>query len=423
MVGSIVEYYDFGIYAVFAPIIGSVFFDVSSSFLRLMLAFSIFAVGFLMRPLGGIIFGHIGDKFGRKIALNISILGMAGATLIVGFLPGYQSIGIFAPIILLIVRMIQGLCIGGEGAGSAIFMLEHLAKDRLYFVGTVVMGSNMFGTLLSVMVGMMISHLFGFDTYHWRLAFIIGSVVGMIGSYYRRNCQETPVFQEIKSKNKVLKRPFVTVIKERGKALFLVVALAGASTSVAYMVRGYLTAFFLEIMDYSIDQAFEFTAACLIVLIALLPIFGILSSRVGYSFFLKIVAVLVILLAYPTFLLLANPQKSVALVYLGLLILSILGAGISAPAYPYVIQAFPPELRYSGVALGWNLGNAFFGGTTPFFSTMIVEYISPLAPAYYLMATSFMFLVVSQILQQYSYETLRKKVMKKRKTINNDVGY
>lgn len=414
VLGSVVEYYDFGIYAVFAPTIGRVFFPQNSEFVQLLLTFIIFAIGFLMRPIGGIIFGHIGDKYGRKIALNISVIGMAFATFGIGILPGYNIIGIAAPIILLLIRMIQGVCIGGEGTGSAIFMLEHFAKNRLGFIGSLVMGCNMFGTLLALYVGMFISNVYGLNDFNWRYGFIFGTFMGLICIYTRRKIEETPIFHAMKESNKIIKSPFAKVVKEKGMALILVIFLSGAVNSIAYLVRGYLNTFFFETLHYPIEQALHFTSFCLLLLIVLLPIFGYIAEIIGQSKFLRFMFVIVVLCILPTFRMLANAQHNISEIYIALAFLSVLGASIAAPAYPYVIKSFPPELRYSGVALGWNIGNALMGGTTPFIATILVEKVSRVAPAYYLIFTSMLFLIISQLLRRYSYEGMREKISEQR---------
>lgn len=416
LLGSVIEYYDFGIYAVFAPIIGVLFFPKASEFIRTLLTFGVFAFGFLMRPLGGILFGFIGDRFGRRKALNLSIVGMAFSTISLCALPGYSMIGIYAPIFLTLIRLVQGLCIGGEGVGAAVFILEHFTKKNLsVIIGSLVMGANIFGTLFANLVGLGIDKLVGLDTFTWRAGFVVGGVLGIIGVYVRtKNVEETPIFDQLKRQNKILKMPFVTLMREKWKIVFLAVGVACVATSTAYMVRGYLNTFFIQVMGYDVERAFEFTSFSLLAMIFFLPIFGVIAGFVGQSRFLNFTAMVIILAVFPIFYMISNAGKDVYQVYLGLLLLSIVGAAISAPAYPYIINAFPPEFRYSGVAMGWNIGNALFGGTTPMISAILVEKLGVIAPAYYLICTAIIFLIISRVMYRYSYENLRKMVMSKR---------
>lgn len=416
LLGSVVEYYDFGIYAVFAPIMGEIFFPRVGEFIQMLMTFGVFAFGFLMRPLGGLVFGFIGDRFGRRTALNISIIGMVFSTLSLGILPTYDEIGVLAPLFLVFVRLIQGLCIGGEGVGAAIFILEHLSKKSLNVIGSMVMGANMFGTLLANLVGLCIEQFIGLDHFTWRYGFFIGAVLGIVGVYVRaKNAKETPIFDELKNNNRILKTPFVTLMREKWKVVLLAIGIACVATSTAYIVRGYLNTFFMQVMDYDAKSAFAFTSFCLVCMIVLLPIFGVIAGAVGHARFLKFTAITIVVMSFPTFYMISNASRCVMEVYVGLFILSVIGSAISAPAYPYIINSFPPEFRYSGVAMGWNIGNALFGGTTPMIAAILVEKFGVISPAYYIICTATIFLIIARITQRYSYENLRKIVAANKK--------
>lgn len=403
VVGNIVEYYDFGIYAVFASIIGRTFFPMSHLFLQTMLTFGVFALGFMMRPIGGIIFGYIGDKLGRKVALTTSIIGMAVATFCIGILPSFHQIGMIAPILLILVRLFQGVCIGGEGAGSAIFILEHLDGYKPGLIGSLVMASNMIGTLFATFVGIVINHFFGDDEFSWRYAFFLGGLMGAAGLYLRYGLSETPVFEKMKKKKKIIKSPILGVIFIKWRRLLVIACLAGVATASAYMIRAYLNFFFAYFMGYEENEALYFTALSLFIFIITLPFFGLLADKIGYHTFLKFSCYAIIILALPAFHFLSNPDHDPATVLYGLLLLSMLAAAISAPAYPYAIQAFSPILRYSGVAFSWNIGNALFGGTTPAISTFLTEKFGFTAPAYYLAALAVLFLSMSILKRSDKY--------------------
>lgn len=390
ILGNIVEYYDFGMYAVFASTIGKLFFPANDNFIQLMLAFSVFAFGFLMRPLGGIIFGYIGDRWGRRISLNISIIGMASSTLVIGILPTYHTIGLFAPFILILIRLVQGLCVGGEGTGSAVFILEHMSNKSLSLAGSIVMASNILGTLLANAIGIIISKVVGLDDFTWRFGFILGAILGVIGIYFRSSNDETPAFKEIKANKLIAHNPFGQVINSKKYAIASVIAVAGAATSLAYLIRGYFGTFFSYSLGYSNELALYYTSFTLLVFVLLLPIFGILADKVGYRNFLLIGALTVIFSVVPLFYAIVSATNSIT-VYSAVIWVGMLAAVMCAPAYPYAMRSFPPELRYSGVALGWNIGNALFGGTTPFICTFLVERWGSIAPAYYIMGTSSLF--------------------------------
>ncbi|WP_339041385.1 MFS transporter [Candidatus Lariskella endosymbiont of Hedychridium roseum] len=391
IVGNIIEYYDFGIYAVFVPTIGRLFFPAHDPFIQLLLAFAIFAFGFLMRPLGGVIFGHIGDKIGRKTALTASILGMAFATFCIGLLPSYEKIGIFAPFLLVLIRLIQGVCIGGEGAGSAIFILEHLDGYKPGLIGSLVMASNMIGTLFATFIGLIVTHFFGNDDFSWRYCFLFGGVMGLSGLYLRHSIDETPAFRARTNKNAVV--PIIEVLRKKWRRIWIVACIGGVATSVAYTIRGYLAVFFVEYTHYTHLEALYLTSLAVLTFIIILPVFGLAADKIGYSRFLHISCYAVIFTALPIFLLLSH--QDAAHVLLGTFGISILAAAVSAPAYPYAIQHFTPSLRYSGVAFSWNIGNALFGGTAPGIETIFAEKFGPHAPAYYLIAIAVIFLLVN----------------------------
>ena len=178
--GNILEYYDFTVYAVFSLSIGQAFFPSDSQLSQTLSSLSVFAVGFLMRPIGGIVFGYIADKYGRRVSLIISMLGMTTTTFIIGFIPTYSEIGYSAPILLVIMRLIQGLCISGEGAGAAIFILEHYQNLRPGFTAGIVHASNIAGTLLASVVGIILEQLLPGLDFAWRFAFILGGIFALV---------------------------------------------------------------------------------------------------------------------------------------------------------------------------------------------------------------------------------------------------
>lgn len=397
IVGNIVEYYDFGIYAVYASTIGKLFFPASSPFIQALAALSVFAIGFLMRPIGGMVFGHIGDIVGRKTALTISILGMAISSVMIGLLPDYATIGVMAPILLVIIRLFQGLCIGGEGAGSAIFIMEHLEGYKPGVIGSIVMASNMIGTLFANFMGIAILYVVGDTDYNWRIGFLLGGLMGTIGIYMRTHLTETPLFTEAKKNNEIVKFPLLTVIKNSGLRLLLVGSLGGMTAAVAYMIRGYFNTFFHDVLHYTRDQTMYFTSFSLGTMILALPFFGMIADRIGYRKFLYKISYLLILFVVPIFLLITNESHNLLYVGIGLFLYGILAAAVCAPAYPYAISAFSPEYRYSGVGFSWNVGIALFGGTTASISHILCDITgSIIAPAFYIifMVSVFLFVTV-----------------------------
>ena len=392
VLGNIVEYYDFGIYAVYVTMIGELYFPESTPFLRTLAAFTVFAVGFLMRPLGGIIFGHIGDRMGRKKAITISIIGMAFCTISIGLLPAYETMGIYAAILLVLLRLCQGICVGGEGTGSAIFLLEHL-NTQPGLLGAVLMASNVVGNLLAQCVALIIEYYFGYNEYSWRFAFVLGGMFGIIAFYMRKHINETKAFRDVKSKKKIEKAPLLTVIGEEPQQLLIAVSVGAIIAALGYSIRAYFNTLFREVLGYSHVTELKLTSFTLIFTIGLMPFLGILSDRVGYYAFLRTVCRLVVLLIIPIYMMITS--KIMYLVIPGLMLFSIFAAGVMSPAYPYVIKCFSAENRYSGVAFGLNTGIAIFGGTTPLISRALSEKL-PYAPSFYLCGIAVCFLLVAK---------------------------
>lgn len=401
IVGNIVEYYDFGVYAVFAATIGSLFFPSFSKVSQILLAFSIFALGFFMRPLGGIIFGHIGDSFGRRTALTISIVGMAICTLMIGMLPGYATLGVMAPILLTVIRLMQGICVGGEGAGSAIFILEHLNGYRPGLIGSIVMASNMLGTLLAYFVGFIVLEYFGPD--FWRVGFFLGALMGLSGLYLRFQLSETPIFQNAKEENLIEKKPLLKAFKSHWQRM-LVVAFLGAVTSViAYMIRAFLKTYLKVFLGYTSEESLTFTLLALFIMIITMPFFGLISDKTGYRKFILMMCYITIFASLPIFMMLSSAGGSYAILLLAITLLSLIASAICAPAYQYAISAFSPELRYSGVAFSWNAGIAIFGGTTAAISTYLVNSFGNIAPAYYMISIAVAFIAIAYLTRKQSH--------------------
>ena len=395
IIGNIVEYYDFGIYAVFAEIIARLFFPNLSEYIQLMFSFAIFAIGFLMRPLGGIIFGHLGDQLGRKFALTIAIIGMGICTLCISFLPTYNQIGILAPILLTVIRVFQGMCIGGEGAGSAVFVIEHFEYKKVGLIGSVIMASSIMGTLLAMLIGIAIDYFIGIDDFSWRYGFFLGGIMGFVGLFMRYKTKETPVFENIKIKGKVTKYPIQRVLKEKWQSILIIGSFAGIITASTYTIRGFFNVYFCEIIGFSKETTLYVVSFTLFILIIFLPIFGYLADRVGYKKYIYSSILLFISCIFPTFSIIVNNISNIEGIFYSVGLLALLVASLVAPYYPFAVKFFDPELRYSGIALSWNLGNAFFGGTAPMVCTFLVMEIGNIGPAFYLLFVAFMFLFIS----------------------------
>jgi MHS family proline/betaine transporter-like MFS transporter len=391
--GNILEYYDFTVYSVFSAVIGRTFFPVSSDFINMILTLGVFAVGFLTRPIGGIFFGYIGDKYGRRVSLIISMLGMTIPTFTIGLIPSYYDIGIYAPITLVILRLLQGLCISGEGAGAAIFILEHHQNLRPGFTAGLVHGSNIAGTLIATLIGIMIEQYFYHIDFAWRFAFILGGIMGLVGFYLRLRVSETPIFKMLAQQKKTLKAPFTNVVKTAWRAMFLTFCVGSVASSVLYLVKTYVNVYYHNVMhlDNKIALIYLLYTSCISMIS--MPLFGGLADIIGKFKMIFLASLSVLILALPTMISMSAPeiwQQIAALTVLGTL-----GGAISGAAYIFIISLFTPEQKFSGVGFSYNLGIAMFGGTSPIISRWLVEETGLFyAPAFYIMATSSTFLII-----------------------------
>lgn len=399
IIGLILEFYDFTIYAVFAAKIGEHFFPNVSEFAQILSSLAVFGVGFFMRPLGGALFGHVGDKLGRRTALIISVIGMAVITFSIGLMPDYYAIGILAPILLVVCRMIQGLCVGGEGAGASIFVLEHLHKLKPGLVGGIMNASLTFGILLAIITGMALNTYFGSDSEAWRYAFFIGGAMGLVGLYLRLSIDETPIFKEIRAKNKIINAPLKKVFQTNMRGVILTIAAGGITSVSAYIIMTFVGVFFKSVLMYDANEALYYGAVGNALLVVFLPLMGMVSDRLGYSTSMVVSSILLCFFAIPFFKMLGSGDHFS--IHLGIGILALIVSLNYAPLYPFMLRLFKPEQRYSGIACCLNLGIATFGGCSNMIYIALIQYTGQLhAPAYYVSFMSILFVVTLMLLKR-----------------------
>ena len=374
--------------------------------------FTNIAVGFITRPIGGIFFGYVGDKYGRRIALIISMLGMNIPTFTMGLIPSYHDIGVYAPIILIIMRLFQGLCISGEGAGAAIFILEHHQNLRPGFTAGLVHGSNMAGTLIATLVGIIIEQYFYHFDFAWRFAFLLGGAMGLVGFYLRLRVSETPIFKMLAEQKKTLKAPFINVVKTAWKAMFLTFCTGAVASSVVYLEKTYIIVYYHDVMHLDNTIALTYMLYANFIAMVSMPLYGGLTDIIGKFKTLALISLAILILALPILLSMSLPfmwQQILALTILG-----ILSGAIAGAAYSFIISLFTPEQKFSGVSFSYNLGIAIFGGTSPLVEKTGLFY----APAFYIMTTSSIFLVVIYFMRNEIRCLLSRNSFKTRKRYN-----
>jgi len=359
VVGNVLEWYDFAIYGFFAPVLAGLFFPTADRTVSLIAAFGAFAVGFMMRPIGAAIFGHIGDRYGRARALLISVALMAVPTVLMGFLPTYESIGITATILIVVLRMLQGMAIGGEFTSSIVFLAEHSPPGRRGFFASWAMFAATLGTLLGSTVGSFISNSMSAEAlsaWGWRAAFISGIVVAVVGIILRRGMLDTPTSRSRAS-------PLKIAFQRHRWDVLRILALNAAPAATYYLLFVYSATWLVEQGGVTRGSALNLTTITILSFLITAPIAAWASDRFGRRRMMLIGMSLSLLAAYPLASLLERPDLSVKAA--GLIAMSMLLATYMASIPAAMCEMFPREIRVSAVSVGYGLGYAIFGGTAP----------------------------------------------------------
>ncbi len=383
--GSILELYDFAIYGILVPIMAPLFFPHTDSFVSIISSLGVLAIGFFARPIGAIYFGYIGDKKGRREALTLSLFGMSFATFGIGLLPTYQSIGPLAPVLLIVLRMIQGICVGGESTGASVFNLEHTKDTHLGVIGGIISASMISGVILASIVVYFTQRFIPNPDISWRLPFLFGSLVGIVGFYIRSYLPETPPFKKMVQTNAILRNPLILLFQDNKLPLFYTFGI-GCLLGVAQLnLAGYFTIHLSSFLGQAYDKALFINILILfIIYMPLLIYMGYLSDKKGTAFIMKKGCLFIIVIAIPVYWLLnTNHIVSIFLAQA----LYAMGVGmIVGPKAAYLYRLFPTAVRYSGISLGYSLGVALFGGMTPLLNTFAIKVTgSLLSPAFLLM--------------------------------------
>ena len=362
MMGNVMEWYDFGLYGYFAPILARLFFPSEDSLSSLIATFGVFAAGFLMRPVGAAIFGHFGDRIGRKRTLAASVLLMAIPTGLIGLLPTHAQAGVAAPILLTLMRLLQGASVGGEYTGSILFLVEHAPPERRGLVGSVSPFSASLGILLGSAVGAVLTSLVStaaLESWAWRLPFLFGFLIGGLGLFLRMGVTETPSFEALQKEQGVARFPIVEALKHDWKPLLAAVGLSVINGATFYLVFVFLTTYLSREVHIPIDEALTINTISMLVMAPMLLFFGWLSDRIGRKPPQVRAALAILVAAYPFFMLLENGDFAVDLsvqIAFGLFLAAAVG-----PQPTYLVELIPARARYTVLSVGYNLALGVFG--------------------------------------------------------------
>ena len=405
-IGNVLEWYDFALFGYFAPILSVLFFPASDPSLSLIATFSVFAVGFLARPLGAMCFGYWGDTRGRRSALSWSVILMAIPTCLLGLLPTYEQIGLAAPIALTLLRFIQGFSVGGEFTGSVTFLIEHAARNERGYIGSWAGFSAQIGALLGSGVGAVAGASFTQETLHdwgWRIPFLAGSVIAVVGWYLRQHLPESPAFQRLQQHGVVSSTPIRDFARQNRAPLLQVIGLVLLHGVGFYIFFVYLPTYLTKVSDLPMRTALTINTACMAVMAMLIPIMGKLADRVGPRWVLAGGAMSLALGTVPFFSWFSSGDvMSVAMAQLAV---TIFVAAYMGPFFAIVAILFPVAHRYTGLSISYNMASALFGGTAPLVATMIFERSgSPLAPGWYVTVCAVISLLVLMTIRDEAQE-------------------
>lgn len=361
------EWYDYALFGHFAPILGAKFFPDSDPSASLLNAFLAFALGYLMRPLGGIFFGILGDRFGRKTALSASIICMAVPTMTIGLLPTYDSIGITATALMIIARMLQGLSMGGALTGSISFVIEHAPKQHRGLAGSVSMSSICIGILLGSIVAHSVKSLLtpeDFSYWGWRMPFLIGIFIIFAGLYIRNNASETPMFEEMKQSGKLLASPLKEVIKNHWSDMLATISINATGSVIFYTQALYLMNFLKINRGFAENSIDNMSNICYLVMAFTTVLSAVLSDKIGRRK-IYIINLIIIMISCP-FILKAFESGSLTEVFIMQILLSIMAAAYIGPEPALQAAFYPTKVRNTALSISYNLATSIFGGTTLF---------------------------------------------------------
>lgn len=405
-IGNFVEWFDYAAYGYLAVTIAAVFFPSEDRQLALLMTFGVFAISFLVRPIGGFVWGHLGDKIGRKEALSWSILLMTGATFCIALLPGYASIGLGAPLLLLALRLVQGFSAAGEYAGAAAFLVEYAPAHRRGLYAAVVPASTATGLLLGSLMAAVLTGLLEpgqMESWGWRIPFLLAAPMGLIGRYIRTKLEDSPVFRESQEEAAPEATPVGSLFREHWRALVQASGAVLLNAVGFYVILSYMPTYLSEELGLDATRSYLATTIALVTYIGFIFVTGMLSDRFGRKRVLMSASVLFVLLTVPAFMLLET--GSFLLIVLVQIMLGAMLTLNDGTLPSYLAEMFPTRVRYSGFAVSFNLSNALFGGTAPFVATLLIATSGNLlAPGWYLMGAA----VVSLIAVACSVETSRK---------------
>ncbi len=408
-VGTTIEWFDFFIYGTAAALVfGELFFPNENEFVGRMAAYGTFAIGFFARPLGGIVFGHYGDRIGRKAMLVTTLMMMGVATFLIGVLPTYSSIGIAAPILLILLRLVQGFGVGGEWGGAVLMAVEHGHEGKRGFYGSCVQMGVPVGLLLAASVFAVVTRMpeEAFLSWGWRIPFLLGIVLLAIGMFIRLQIMESPLFQEAQEKKGVAKLPIVEVFKKHPKNVLLAMGARFAENACFYIFSVFVLSYAVDHLGLERPTILTGVWIAAAIQIFAIPAFGILSDKIGRRPVYLAGAIFIAVFAFPFFWLIET--KVTILIWLAIILGLVGHAAMYGPQAAFFSELFGTRVRYSGASIGYQLASPFAGGLAPLIATALLEWSGngSWAVSTYLVVTA----VITLVAIYFAAETYRSNL-------------
>ncbi|MFY7163823.1 MFS transporter [Enterobacter cloacae complex sp. SHL012] len=391
LTGSAIEWFDYFLYGTAAALVfNKIFFPMVDPVIGLILSYLSFSLTFFIRPIGGVLFAHIGDRIGRKKTLVLTLSLMGGATVMIGLLPTYEMIGMWAPALLILMRIIQGMGIGGEWGGALLLAYEYAPEKRKGFFGSIPQAGVTIGMLMATFIVSLMT-LFSeedFLSWGWRIPFLLSSVLVLLGLWIRKDIDETPDFQKVKASGQVAKAPLRDTLKHHWREVLIAAGLKVVETAPFYIFSTFVVSYATTTLTYQKSQALEAVTLGALVATIMIPLMGLLSDKIGRQRMYATTVFILGLFIVPWFMLL-NTGTTWGIVLATVIAFGVLWAPVTAVLGTLCSEIFSANVRYTGITLGYQLGAALAGGTAPLIATgLLAKYDGDWVPvAWYLVVT------------------------------------
>jgi MHS family proline/betaine transporter-like MFS transporter len=411
--GNFVEWFDYAAYGYLATVIALTFFPQTDKATGLLATFAVFALSFFVRPLGGLVWGHFGDKYGRRSALSWSILIMSISTFCIGILPTYNHIGLWAPALLLLIRLFQGFSASGEYAGASAFLAEYAPEGKRGLYTSIVPASTAAGLLFGAVFVAGLHSWMSVEDLHswgWRLPFLLAAPFGLVGRYIRMSLQDTPKFLEmekrLEAKECATHAPVRELLTLHRRSVIIGIGVTCLNAVAFYLLLSYMPTYLSTEMGMSESDSFMASTVSLATYIGLIFLMGKLSDLFGRKAMLLTASVLFLALTWPLFGMLNN-QPLIVILMIQIAFGAILA--MNDGTLPcFLAEIFPTRVRFSGFAFSFNIANVVFGGTAPFIATWLIQLTgNKMAPAWYLLAAAAVALIAMLASRETAHKALQ----------------